>query len=214
MRNASPWPARSTRSKARRDFLESDVEHLELFLVDQRTRIRDAATALLDVTERVPGGLGDVRPPLLSAAADDSGISTGTGTGTGGSGFLGAATTGDRGHTSAAAAVESTDGGAPSDAPPSATEPDSPGVTASDDDADSGQQDPIDDPVDDLVIQTDIADDVDLDGQPDADADVLWGDEGDEGNDRDAPTQAMPVVDAARNADDSGGFRFSFDDDR
>jgi cell division septum initiation protein DivIVA len=59
--------------KARRDFLESDVEQLELFLTDQRARLREAATALIDVTERVPGGLGEVRPPLLSASDDDDG---------------------------------------------------------------------------------------------------------------------------------------------
>jgi cell division septum initiation protein DivIVA len=59
--------------KARRDFLESDVEQLELFLTDQRSRLREAATALIDVTERVPGGLGEVRPPLLSASDDDDG---------------------------------------------------------------------------------------------------------------------------------------------
>jgi DivIVA domain-containing protein len=56
--------------KARRDFLESDVHHLETFIVDQRARIREAATAIIDVSERVPGGLGDVRPPLLSASDD------------------------------------------------------------------------------------------------------------------------------------------------
>jgi cell division septum initiation protein DivIVA len=56
--------------KARRDFLESDVHHLETFLVDQRARIREAATVLIDVTERIPGGLGEVRPPLLSASDD------------------------------------------------------------------------------------------------------------------------------------------------
>jgi cell division initiation protein len=59
--------------KARRDFLESDVEQLELFLADQRSRLREAATALIEVTERVPGGLGEVRPPLLSASDDDDG---------------------------------------------------------------------------------------------------------------------------------------------
>ena len=58
--------------KSRRDFLESDVHHLETFLVDQRTRVRDAATALIDVADRVPGGLGDVRRPLLSASDDDT----------------------------------------------------------------------------------------------------------------------------------------------
>jgi hypothetical protein len=56
---------------ARRDFLESDVHHLETFVVDQRSRVREAATALIDITERVPGGLGDVRAPLLSASHDD-----------------------------------------------------------------------------------------------------------------------------------------------
>lgn len=57
--------------KARRDFLESDVEQLEIFLADQRNRIRESATSLLDITERIPGGLGQTRPPLLSASDDD-----------------------------------------------------------------------------------------------------------------------------------------------
>jgi cell division initiation protein len=57
--------------KARRDFLESDVEQLELFLTDQRARLREAATSLVDITERIPGGLGEVRAPLLSASDDD-----------------------------------------------------------------------------------------------------------------------------------------------
>jgi DivIVA domain-containing protein len=58
--------------KARREFLESDVGHLETFLVEQRARLRDAASAIVDVTERVPGGLGEVRRPLLSASDDDA----------------------------------------------------------------------------------------------------------------------------------------------
>jgi cell division initiation protein len=58
--------------KARRDFLESDVEQLELFLTEQRSRLRDAATSLVDITERIPGGLGQARPPLLSASDDES----------------------------------------------------------------------------------------------------------------------------------------------
>lgn len=57
--------------KARRDFLESDVQQLELFLTDQRSRLREAASALVDITERVPGGLGEVRRPLLSASDDE-----------------------------------------------------------------------------------------------------------------------------------------------
>jgi len=57
--------------KARRDFLESDVEQLELFLTEQRNRLRLAATSLIDITERVPGGLGEARAPLLSASDDE-----------------------------------------------------------------------------------------------------------------------------------------------
>lgn len=56
--------------KARRDFLESDVHHLETFLVDQRARVREAGTALIELAERVPGGIGSVRAPLLSASDD------------------------------------------------------------------------------------------------------------------------------------------------
>ena len=55
---------------ARRDFLESDVDHLERHLADERSRLREAATSLLELTERVPGGIGEVRRPLLSAADD------------------------------------------------------------------------------------------------------------------------------------------------
>ena len=62
---------RSRRSDARRDFLESDVEQLELFLAEQRNRLRDAATSIVGIVERVPGGLAEVRPPLLSASDDE-----------------------------------------------------------------------------------------------------------------------------------------------
>jgi DivIVA domain-containing protein len=58
--------------RARRDFLESDVEHLERHLTDERSRLREAATTLLDLAERVPGGLGEVRRPLLSASDDET----------------------------------------------------------------------------------------------------------------------------------------------
>jgi len=57
--------------KARRDFLESDVHHLETFLADQRARVREAGTSLIGLADRVPDGLGMVRPPLLSASDDD-----------------------------------------------------------------------------------------------------------------------------------------------
>lgn len=59
---------------ARRDFLESDVDHLERHLADERSRLREAATSLLDLTERVPGGLGEVRRPLMSGANDEQGV--------------------------------------------------------------------------------------------------------------------------------------------
>ena len=55
---------------ARRDFLLGDVEHLEQYLQAQRERLRDAAVQLQELVDRVPGGLGDMRRPLLSASAD------------------------------------------------------------------------------------------------------------------------------------------------
>ena len=57
---------------ARRDFLESDVDHLEQYLVAQRERLVEVAGTLNDLVQRVPGGLADMRRPLLSAAADSS----------------------------------------------------------------------------------------------------------------------------------------------
>jgi DivIVA domain-containing protein len=55
---------------ARRDFLLADVDQLEQYLVAQRERLRDAAVALQDLVERVPGGLGEMRRPLMSASAE------------------------------------------------------------------------------------------------------------------------------------------------
>jgi cell division septum initiation protein DivIVA len=57
---------------ARREFLVSDVEHLDEFVATQRRRVQDVAALLTEVAERGPGGLGDMRRPLLSAAADGS----------------------------------------------------------------------------------------------------------------------------------------------
>jgi DivIVA domain-containing protein len=55
---------------ARRDFLLGDVDHLEQYLQAQRERLRDAAVQLQELVDRVPGGLGDMRRPLLSASAE------------------------------------------------------------------------------------------------------------------------------------------------
>jgi cell division initiation protein len=55
---------------ARRDFLESDVDHLEQYLVAQRERLVEVVGTLNDLVQRVPGGLADMRRPLLSAAAE------------------------------------------------------------------------------------------------------------------------------------------------
>lgn len=55
---------------ARRDFLVGDVDQLEHHLGAQRERLRDAAVSLQDLIERVPGGLGEMRRPLLSASAE------------------------------------------------------------------------------------------------------------------------------------------------
>jgi DivIVA domain-containing protein len=59
--------------RARREFLIGDVDQLERFLVDQRERLRSAARDIESLCERVPSGLGSVRPPVLSAADDDTG---------------------------------------------------------------------------------------------------------------------------------------------
>jgi DivIVA domain-containing protein len=56
---------------ARRDFLLSDVDHLEQYIQAQRERLRDAAVQLHEMVERVPAGLGDMRRPLLSASGED-----------------------------------------------------------------------------------------------------------------------------------------------
>jgi DivIVA domain-containing protein len=56
---------------ARRDFLLSDVDHLEQYVLAQRERLRDAAVQLQEMVERVPGGLGDMRRPLLSASGEE-----------------------------------------------------------------------------------------------------------------------------------------------
>ncbi len=63
--------------KARRDFLESDVDQLEQFLSAQRGRLRDAAESMLELSERVDGGVGEVRRPLLSAADDTASAGAG-----------------------------------------------------------------------------------------------------------------------------------------
>ena len=49
---------------ARRDFLESDVDHLEQYLVAQRERIVEAVASLNDLVQRVPGGLGRHAPAV------------------------------------------------------------------------------------------------------------------------------------------------------
>ncbi len=62
--------------KARREFLVGDVDQLETFLVDQRERLRGAAQQIEALVERVPSGLGQVRPPVLSASDDEPGDET------------------------------------------------------------------------------------------------------------------------------------------
>ncbi|MEO6652867.1 MAG: DivIVA domain-containing protein [Ilumatobacteraceae bacterium] len=56
---------------ARREFLIGDVDQLERFLIDQRDRLRGAARQIEALCERVPAGLGSLRPPVLSASDDD-----------------------------------------------------------------------------------------------------------------------------------------------
>ena len=59
------------RLKARREFLLGDVDQLEAFLVDQRDRLRTAAHEIESLAERVPGGLGTLSPPPMSASDDE-----------------------------------------------------------------------------------------------------------------------------------------------
>lgn len=61
---------------ARREFLVGDVDQLEQFLIDQRERLRSAARQIEALCDRVPAGLGQVRPPVLSASDDPPGDST------------------------------------------------------------------------------------------------------------------------------------------
>ncbi len=62
--------------KARREFLIGDVDQLEAFLVDQRERLRGAARQIEALCDRVPAGLGAVRPPAMSASDDEPGDET------------------------------------------------------------------------------------------------------------------------------------------
>jgi DivIVA domain-containing protein len=61
---------------ARREFLVGDVDQLDQFLIDQRERLRTAARQIEAMCDRVPAGLGHVRPPLLSASDDPPGDDT------------------------------------------------------------------------------------------------------------------------------------------
>jgi DivIVA domain-containing protein len=56
---------------AKRDFLLGDTDQLEQHVTAQRERVRAVAASLTDLLDRVPDGLGELRRPLLSAAADD-----------------------------------------------------------------------------------------------------------------------------------------------
>jgi DivIVA domain-containing protein len=57
---------------ARREFLLSDVEHLEQHVISHRDRIREVAASLTTIVEGTGGGLADLRRPLMSAAGEDS----------------------------------------------------------------------------------------------------------------------------------------------
>ncbi|MCU1393028.1 MAG: hypothetical protein JWM34_1456 [Ilumatobacteraceae bacterium] len=56
---------------ARREFLLSDVDHLEQHVITHRERLRDVAFALTDIVENAPAGLADIRRPLMSAVVDE-----------------------------------------------------------------------------------------------------------------------------------------------
>lgn len=60
---------------ARRDFLLGDVDELEQHIVTQRERVRDVASALSDIVAKAPGGLADLRRPVMSAVGDETEVS-------------------------------------------------------------------------------------------------------------------------------------------
>lgn len=55
---------------ARREFLLSDVDHLEQHVITHRERLREVAGALTDLVDNANGGLTDLRRPLMSAVID------------------------------------------------------------------------------------------------------------------------------------------------
>ncbi len=57
---------------ARLEFLRDDVAQLESFTAVSRDRLLETSVNLRDVAERPVGGLGELRRPALSAAADQS----------------------------------------------------------------------------------------------------------------------------------------------
>ena len=57
---------------ARREFLLSDVEHLEQHVISHRDRLREVAASLTTIVEGTSGGLADLRRPLMSAAGEDT----------------------------------------------------------------------------------------------------------------------------------------------
>ena len=69
---------------ARRDFLLSDVDHLEQHVITHRDRLRDVAGALNAIVERGPGGMGDLHRPLMSAVSEDETADAAAATGNGG----------------------------------------------------------------------------------------------------------------------------------
>jgi DivIVA domain-containing protein len=58
---------------ARLEFLRDDVAQLESFTAVSRDRLLETSVTLRDVAERPVGGLGELRRPVLSAAADQPG---------------------------------------------------------------------------------------------------------------------------------------------
>lgn len=62
---------------AKRDFLQGDAEHLDRHISDQRARLQEVAASLTEIADRPAGGLGEVRLPLMSAAADADGEADG-----------------------------------------------------------------------------------------------------------------------------------------
>ena len=141
-----------------RDLLAADVNALQSFLDVQRERVRDAASTLLDLTERVPGGLAAMLVPELSTVDEH---------------------TDDRAPDDSSDAIDVADDAVDRDPAPEKSEADTGEVTAESADADESEGDAdgeTEPDSDELVIVTDLDETADPTAERPVDSDDEPGD--------------------------------------